>query len=632
MKHFWAIWIVILAFSSSMANVAISVPFGSHMVLQRGQLVPIWGTAAAGEAVTVTLNGQVKSATADANGKWSVKLDAMVAGGPFTMSIVGKNTVSFSDVMVGEVWHCAGQSNMDTRMNYSEYPNLADSIKTANYPLLRYITMRQPNQTIQWQQVTPSTVGSMTATGYFFGRELLANLQGVAVGILNTSVGGTTIEQWIDPATVATVPDLQNNATASTMYTEWVKPVVGYAVKGTVWLQGENNTGSALASSYGKRLQELIPGWRKVWGQAQMPFIVAGLCHKGGVQTAAGEASNQAIIREAQRLVSDTIPQVWHSVLIDLGSETTWHYPQKPEAGRRLGKVARAAVYSQSAGPYLSPKPIACFKRGSQIVLSIDTKASTLQWKENTAPYGFEVAGADQKWSWAKSVTLKGDSLFLTTDIANPTQVRHAWANNPILKLWTAGGLPVSPFRMNIGQEPAPPVVILNSIQDDRNCGGEGVQEASNAGFEGLGYWNMNNAIGSSVGFAMQVKTTPQKPTWFRFANGGTTARTVRISVNGAASGVDVSFAPSGAWTTWLMASATIPWAVGRDSLVFTSTSADGGPNLDWIGFEDGSVASADCQQPVNLRHSITMNRAALISDKIRFYNLRGERLSKEQP
>jgi len=148
-KHFP---ILLLACASWIqATVAMKVPFGNHMVLQRNQTMPVWGTAAAGESVTVTLNGASKTIKADADGTWKASLDAASAGGPYSLTAKGSaNTVTFTDVMVGEVWHCAGQSNMDTRMSYWEYPNLTDSVKKANYPLLRYVTMRQPGQTVQW--------------------------------------------------------------------------------------------------------------------------------------------------------------------------------------------------------------------------------------------------------------------------------------------------------------------------------------------------------------------------------------------------------------------------------------------------------------------------------------------------
>lgn len=437
------------------AKVATGAVFGSHMVLQRGVAVPVFGTAASGETVSVGFNGQTKSVTASGSGTWSAKLDAMAAGGPFTMTIKGGsgNTLTYSDVMVGEVWHCAGQSNMDTRLNYSEY-SFADSIKTANYQNLRYITMRQPNQTIQWQQVNPASAASMTATGYFFGRHLLDNLKGVAVGIVNTSVGGTVIKTWMDPATVAATSDLKNDADAGSMYSSFVKPVEGIAVKGTVYLQGENDAASsALAPAYNRRLEALIKGWRKAWNQPDMPFLIAGLCHKGALQTGI-ENSNQAIVRESQRTVTDTMPNTWLSVMVDLGSATTWHYPMKPQTGRRLGLLARGALYGQAGFVYESPRPVQCFRRGTDVVVVFDSRGSSLKLSSGSVPTGFSLASGTGAYSWARGAALKGDTVFLTTSVANPTQVRFAWGSQPIMNLFDAAGLPATPFQMTIASAP----------------------------------------------------------------------------------------------------------------------------------------------------------------------------------
>lgn len=441
-------WIGALTMASH-ATVATGAVFGSHMVLPRDQPIPVFGTAASGEAVSVTLGSQTRTTTA-ANGTWRLDLDAMPAGGPYTFTLKGINTVTYTDVMVGEVWHCAGQSNMDTRLNYSEY-DFADSIASANYPLLRYITMRQPGQTIKWQNVSPTTAGSMTATGYFFGRNLLDNLEGVAVGIVNTSVGGTVIKEWMDPVTVAATADLKNDTTAGDLYTAWVKPVEGFGVSGTVWLQGENDaSSSALYGAYNRRLEALVKGWRKAWGAPRMPFVVVGLCHKGALQTAVGESSNQAAVRESQRQVTDTMANTWLSVAVDLGADATWHHPQKPELGRRLGALVRGAIHGRTGFVHSSPRPVGCFFRGTTIAVPWDARGGGLELSSGSSPIGFAVAGSDGKWSWASTAALKGDTVFLTTSLAAPTQVEFAWANQPIMNLTNADGLPASPFRMAI--------------------------------------------------------------------------------------------------------------------------------------------------------------------------------------
>ncbi|NLB62805.1 MAG: T9SS type A sorting domain-containing protein [Fibrobacter sp.] len=435
------------------ANVAVTDIFGSNMVLQRDRAISVWGTAANGESVSVTLNGQTRTTTAS-NGQWRVELPSMPAGGPFTMTIQGNNVLTFTDVMVGEVWHCAGQSNMDTRMNYWEYPNLADSITAANYPLLRYKTMRQPRDPTTWQKVSPSTVGPMSATAYFMGRELLDNLNGVAVGMVITAVGGTTIDTWMDSGTKASIPALAQSEAASSMYSAWVEPVVGYGIRGTVWLQGENNTLTSNYGTYGEYLPKLITGWRQVWSFPEMPFLVAGLSNKGALQVNPGENSNVASIREFQRTVTDTMPFTWLSVLADLGEIDTWHYSQKPQAGVRLGRLARGAVYGHTGFVYEHPRPAIAFMRGNQIFIPFDTRGSNLQLNGGTAPTGFAVAGANNAWSWASSAELKGDTVILTASMAEATQIKYAWANTPIMNLTNSAGIPATPFHLQIVAEP----------------------------------------------------------------------------------------------------------------------------------------------------------------------------------
>lgn len=446
---------VVLALAVSAQALTMSIPFGNHMVLQRGMKVPVWGKGAANEAVTVTFNGQSKTATTGSNGTWKILLDPMVAGGPYTLTAKGSSTVTFTDVMVGEVWQCAGQSNMDTRMNYSEYPNLADSIKKANYPLLRYVTMRQPNQTIQWQNVTPSTVGSLSATGYFFGRQLLDNLEGVAVGLVVTAVGGTTIAQWMDPETVSGDAGLKADATSGTMYDSWVKSVVGYGIAGTAWYQGENDCSGGLQAYYAARLPLLIKGWRKQWGQGDFPFLVAQLAFAHAKQTAAGGTSNYATVRDAQRATVAAASNAWLAVNIDIGSTTTLHYPDKPTAGRRLGLLARGGVYREAGlALWQSPQPKEAWVVGSTAKVLFENTGTGLSTDDGQAPSGFEVAGSDGKWVWG-TATRKGDTIELTSSsVSKPTQVRYAWSDNPIRNLRNSAQLPATPFHLPLATTP----------------------------------------------------------------------------------------------------------------------------------------------------------------------------------
>jgi len=430
------------------ATLATTAIFGSHMVLQRRMKVPVWGTGASGEAVTLTFNGQTKTATASRAGTWKVVLDSMSAGGPYAMTIKGTNTLTYSDVMVGEVWQCAGQSNMDTRLNYSEY-SFADSIAKANYPKLRFITMRQPGQTVQWQQVSSTTAGSLSATGYFFGRNILDNLGGVAVGLVVTAVGGTTISEWMDSSSIAGNATLKADTTSGTMYDAWVKPVVGYAIAGTAWYQGENDCTGGRQAYYAERLSILMKAWRTQWGQGDFPFLVAQLAHVHGKQTAATGTSNYATVREAQRSTVVSATNAWLSVNIDIGDTATLHYADKPTAGKRLGLLARGGVYKESGlNLWQSPQPTAAWISGSTARILFTQTGTGLKISDSTVPTGFAIAGSNGTWYWGNA-SIHGDTVVVSSSsVASPTQVRYAWADYPIRNLHNSAALPATPFHL----------------------------------------------------------------------------------------------------------------------------------------------------------------------------------------
>jgi sialate O-acetylesterase len=454
-----------LAALGSASALTMSVPFGNHMVLQRNMKVPIYGKGAASEAVTVTFDGQTKTATTGADGTWKVLLDPMSAGGPFTLVAKGQSTVTFTDVMVGEVWQCAGQSNMDTRMNYTEYPSLVDSIKNANVPLMRYITMRQPGQTIQWQVITPSTVGALSATGYFFGKNLVEHLGGVTVGLVVTAVGGTTIAQWMDPATIAADPTLKADTLSGTMYQSFLAPVVGYAIAGTAWYQGEQDCSSALYGYYTSRLFAMTAAWRKLWGQGDFPFLICQLAHTHALQTAVGATSNYAEIRNSQRIVADSIAEAWLEVNIDLGSTTTLHYDQKPVVGQRLGMLARGGVYHEAGlSNWRSPEPVAAWRSGSTVRVLVTQTAGGLKSLNSAVPAGFAIAGSDNTWYWG-SAAFHGDTIVVqTASVATPTQIRYAWADFPIDNVVGGTGLPMTPFRYTGLSTTTPTTSVLSAV------------------------------------------------------------------------------------------------------------------------------------------------------------------------
>lgn len=456
------------------ANVSVNGLFSSNMVLQRKIAAPVWGKAASGEAVTVSINGQSKSTTTGSSGTWKVMLDPMIEGGPYTLTIKGNNTVTLSNVYVGEVWQVAGQSNMDTRLSF--YPNLADTIKNANVPLLRYCTMRQPGQstggTNPWLVVSPSTAPNLSATGYFFGKEI-QKTTGVAVGLVVTAVGGTTVTQWMDPATLAANPDITNTDRGGCWNT-WVAPAAGYGIKGTVWIQGENNCNAGDSPLYGDRFKLIIKGWRAAWGQGDFPFYFGQLSGTSGTP-GPNDLSYVAQVREGQRLALE-LPNTAMTVNCDYASGD-WHYPDKPEAGRRLALPAKALLYGQSSLVYSGPLYSSKIIDGNKIKLIFRHTGGGLTVRGSSLS-GFAIAPATGDYIWA-TATISGDTVIVSSpSVSEPARVRYGWSNKPALTLFNKEGLPASPFTTDGKQLPVGDRTLTTSVSS-----GEGTITPSGGSF-----------------------------------------------------------------------------------------------------------------------------------------------------
>jgi sialate O-acetylesterase len=436
------------------ANVSLASPFSDHMVLQRGMAVPVWGTAANGELVTVTFRSQTKTFTTGTDGKWMVRLDPTIEGGPFSLVVKGTNTLTVSDVLVGEVWVGGGQSNMEAVTSFFAGPNL-DTVKTANYPNLRLMSFAK---TKQWQACTPTVALNFSTTGFYFGRDLHKALN-VPVGIVINAIGGADIESWLDPASVSADPLLASDTSAGNLYRQWVVPLAPFAIHGVIWYQGENNATfsysahpTRTATYYGPRFKSLIPGWRAAWGQGDFPFYFAQLANDYAVQTAPGANSALATIREAQRL-GLSVTNTEMVVTIDIGDATNVHPKDKWDVGNRLLLPALAHLYGQPDLVYSGPMYKSMMIQGSNVRL-IFRYATGLAAKGAQKLSGFEVAGSDNRWSFADAV-IHGDTVIVgASAVSSPTQVRYAWADNPVCNLINGAGLPASPFQTSGSQLP----------------------------------------------------------------------------------------------------------------------------------------------------------------------------------
>ena len=489
--------LILTAGAPLVAEVKPSALFGDHMLLQSGMAVPVWGAASPGERVTVTLNDQKQSAIASAEGKWMVRLKNLKPGGPFRMTIAGNNTITVSDVLVGEVWLGSGQSNMAFTVSKKKatYAGLVDEdreIAEANYPQVRMFTGKaaktyEPQTEIQgeWQICNSENVPGFSAVGYLFSRDLHRELK-QPVGFLTLAFGASTAESWIRRETVAadpllkpmldhfdaavqfyrTKPDapaseapkppqtinarpgppparqrdpVQDQHNPTVLFNGMINPVIPYAIRGVIWYQGESIVGGKEGVALYPHVQEtLIKDWRKVWGRPDLPFYVVQL-------PALQNISNNPLVREGQAAVL-SLPHAGMAVTIDIGDPKDVHPHNKAPLGERLTRMAMANVYGRKleySGPVYESMKIA----GNAIRLKFTHLGGGLVARDGPLKW-FAIAGADGKFVSAEA-KIEGDTVVVTSaEVSAPAAVRYAWDNYPEgCNLYNAAGLPAAPFR-----------------------------------------------------------------------------------------------------------------------------------------------------------------------------------------
>jgi len=495
-----AVWLTPVA--DVRAEVRLPTFFSESMVLQHGTDVPIWGWADAGQKVTVTFAGQTVSATADGKGKWLVRLKPLaVSDRPQQLTVTGGNRITVTDVLVGDVWICSGQSNMEMRM----HPNIvggAEAIAMANHPNLRLCripktwTVEGPKSDApgaKWQACTPKSIRGLSAVGYFFSKELHEKLK-IPVGLIDNSKGGSPTESWTNPADMAGNPayddvrafwkkhlavwpeakkkfdkDMaaykkalaafktkqgprprypytpfgpEDHRRPTALWNGMVAPLVPVAIKGVIWYQGEANSGYGY--EYRTTFPNMIRSWRKAWGQGDFPFLFVQLPNFMKRTGDPNERGSWAELREAQAMTL-SLPATAMAVTIDVGEEKDIHPRDKAPVGHRLALAALANVYGKKivwSGPVLELMTV----DGDKARLHFTHVGGGLVAKGGPLK-GFAVAGKDKVFHWATS-TIDGATVVLQCDkVAEPVAVRYAFNNNPECNLYNKEGLPARPFR-----------------------------------------------------------------------------------------------------------------------------------------------------------------------------------------
>ncbi|MFV2066028.1 MAG: sialate O-acetylesterase [Pirellulales bacterium] len=437
------------------ADIRLPSIFGDHMVLQRDKPLPVWGWAEPGERVTVQVADKRGEATADDQGAWRVTLPAISAGGPHEMVIAGKNTIALADVLIGEVWVCSGQSNMQFPVHASV--NGKDEVAAAAHPNIRLFSVKrapadQPQTDCEgdWKTCRPDTVGGFSAVAYFFGRHLSQELD-VPVGLINTSWGGTLCEAWTSDEGLKGDPDfqpiLERRATAkglqnraSHLYNGMIAPLVPFAIRGAIWYQGESNVSRAW--QYRKLFPAMIQDWRKAWGQGDFAFLFVQLApYRYNGQ----DKRNCAELWEAQ-FKTLKLPNTGMAVTVDVGNVRDIHPKNKQDVGKRLALWALGTTYGKDivySGPLYRSLKI----DGDRARITFDHVDGGLVSQDGKPLRDFEIAGADQQFLPA-TATVEGKEVVVRSEaVAKPAAVRYGWYDAAQPNLSNKEGLPASPFR-----------------------------------------------------------------------------------------------------------------------------------------------------------------------------------------
>ena len=437
--------------------------FSDHLVLQQQTEAPIWGKSTPNKNVRLITSWDNRTYTAlsDGNGNWMIKVKTPAAGGPYSISISDGKELVLKDILIGEVWICSGQSNMEMPLaGWGKILDYEKEISSADFPNIRLLhikraTSTKPEYDVEtvsngWQACSPATIPEFSSVAYFFGRELYSKLN-VPIGLINTTWGGTIAEAWTSSESLEQMPDFRGNPSTpqtpnnpnrvSVLYNAMIHPLVPYAFQGAIWYQGESNANRAY--QYRDLFPLMISDWRKNWNK-DFPFYFVQLANYMKKDTEPQE-SRWAELREAQFRTLH-LKNTGMAVTIDIGDAADIHPKNKQDVGKRLALIAEANTYHLPvvfSGPLYKNYTI----EGNKIRIKFKYAENGLKTNDGKALTGFAIAGPDHKFQWATAVIDGNDVVVSSPDIKFPVAVRYGWANNPDCNLYNAANLPASPFR-----------------------------------------------------------------------------------------------------------------------------------------------------------------------------------------
>ncbi|MEM1084830.1 MAG: sialate O-acetylesterase [Verrucomicrobiota bacterium] len=495
------------------AELRVNSLFTDHMVLQRDQPIRVWGWDAPGKPITVSIGGQSASSKAgEGDGRWQVELPARPASAkPIELKIVGSSTKVIRDVLVGEVWICSGQSNMQWPIERSLDFDL--ELVRENQPLIRLIQVpTRGTQEIQndfngaWRIAgSADSVRGFSAVGYYFGRTIAEALGDVPIGLISCSWGGSAADAWIRrdlyeadernkknleiwKKLEATVDQrsaeyarkleefkklkaesekngkpfrqrppadpqhqMRGQHRPGNLFAGMLHPLIGYGIRGTIWYQGESNAGRP--EHYASLFPSLINHWREEWQQGDFPFYWVQLADFHAENGDPGADGGWARVRDSQTSTL-SLPNTGQAVIIDSGEADDIHPPDKITVARRLARHALNKNYGFTKLACESPRYQSHRVDGNQLIVTFDTFGANLDTSDTRKIKGFAIAGKDGPWKWAEAKIINGNKVTLShPEIANPVRARYAWSNNPVCNLQNQWGLPATPFTTNGGSE-----------------------------------------------------------------------------------------------------------------------------------------------------------------------------------
>lgn len=451
------------------AQVKLASIFTDGMVLQQQTNVLVWGWDKPGLSIVLkdTWDKKKYSTITDTSGKFFLKITTPSAGGPYKIIIGDGQSLTLSNILIGDVWLCAGQSNMEIPMKgYKSQPILGsnEAILNSGNKNIRLFTVPRSSKTTlqadikqsQWHEASPETVSNFSAVGYYFGR-LVNKITGIPIGLINCSYAGASIQAWMDPDVLKLYPEIkipsatdsikEVSRTPTTLYNAMLHPIIGYGIKGAIWYQGESNYDNP--GQYDSLFVTFVKMLRAQWHIGDFPFYYAQIAPYDYAQLPPynkGGKYNSAFLRDVQRKDAAKIPNSGMAVLMDIGEKVTIHPPNKEPAGTRLAYLALGNLYGVKGFGFQSPSYLSLSVKGNVATIKFENAGNGLTsfYKEITT---FEIAGADKHFYPAKA-TISGSAVKVSSDhVPAPVAVRYAFRDFAVGDLFGTNGLPVSSFR-----------------------------------------------------------------------------------------------------------------------------------------------------------------------------------------